>query len=215
MEKINILIVDDHDIVIDGVKLMLDSVEELCCVATAHNGRDALKILEENPIDVMLLDVNMPIMNGLETLKAIKKGKLQLKILILTMLQETSLIKLMLKNGADGFVLKNTGKEELISAIKQVHAGERFLGKAASSMILNSVGISKTKKSFSIIPKLSRREKQILALIVDEFTTQEIADKLFISFGTVETHRRNILLKTGARNTAGLVRSALELNLLE
>ena len=213
---INLLLVDDHELVIDGIRTMLESESDLHCVAVANEGQSALDILQKEKIDVVLLDVNMPGMNGLDMLKALRKKDTDTKVLVLTMLQETSLIKLMLRCGANGFVLKNTGKEELIHAIHKVFNGERYLGQQASSMVLEALGgDQRSSRSTSVIPKLSRREKQILGLIVDEFTTQEIADKLFISFGTVETHRRNILLKLGARNTAGIVRAALELNLLD
>ena len=129
--------------------------------------------------------------------------------------KESSLIKLMLSKGAKGYVLKNATSEELVTAIKTVYDGKMYLDDTANEIVINTMTNSNKKKNQqqSPFPKLSRREKEVLQLILNEHTTQEIADKLFISFGTVETHRRNMLIKTGTRNTAGLVRVALEYEL--
>ena len=127
--------------------------------------------------------------------------------------KESSLIKLMLSNGAKGYVLKNAGQDEVIEAITQVYQGKTYLDDTVKEIIVNTVTKASKKSQQSPFPSLSRREKEILELILEEHTTQEIAEKLFISFGTVETHRRNMLIKTGARNTAGLVRIALEYEL--
>ncbi len=127
--------------------------------------------------------------------------------------KESSLIKMMLGNGTKGYVLKNTGQDEVIQAINTVYSGKMYLDEAVNDIVTNSVAISTAAKANNPFPTLSRREKEVLQLILDEYTTQEIANKLFISFGTVETHRRNMLIKTGARNTAGLVRIAFEYEL--
>ena len=119
----------------------------------------------------------------------------------------------MLNNGAKGYVLKNAGQDEVIDAIKTVNEGKMYLDDTVNEIVLNSVLKNGSEKVTSPFPTLSRREKDVLKLILDECTTQEIADKLFISFGTVETHRRNMLIKTGARNAAGLVRTAIEYDL--
>ena len=126
--------------------------------------------------------------------------------------KEGSLIKMMLSNGAKGYVLKNAGQKILIKAIETVYSGKMFLDQTVNDIVINSVA-SKSKRSHAPYPTISRREKEVLQLILDEHTTQEIADKLFISFGTVETHRRNMLIKVGAKNTAGLVKFALEYEL--
>ena len=137
----------------------------------------------------------------------------QLEIIAISMHKESSLIKLMLSHGAKGYVLKNAGQDEVIEAIKEVYQGKMYLDETVNEIIVNSVSKSLQQSAQSPFPSLSRREKEILELILEEYTTQEIAEKLFISFGTVETHRRNMLIKTGARNTAGLVRIALEYEL--
>ncbi|WP_233752719.1 response regulator [Flavilitoribacter nigricans] len=211
-----ILIADDHQLVIDGIKLMLSTETDLECVADAHSGQEVLDYLQNKPVDMVILDINMPDLNGVETCRILQRDYPEVKVLALSMLKEASLIKLMLKNGAHAYVLKHAGKEEVIQAIRKVFAGQNYYSEEVSEIIMASLAGQSTKeKPQSPFPQLSRREKQVLRLIVDEFTTAEIAEKLHISFGTVETHRRNILIKLGARNTAGLVRTAIEYGLLE
>jgi DNA-binding NarL/FixJ family response regulator len=211
-----ILIADDHQLVIDGIKLMLSTEADLECVAEAHTGEEVLNYLRSYTVDLVILDINMPEMNGAETCRMLQREFPEVRVLALSMLKEVSLIKLMLKNGAHGYVLKHAGKEEIILGIRKVLAGQHYYSEEVSEIIMASLaGQSVKKKPQSPFPQLSRREKQVLQLIVDEFTTAEIAEKLHISFGTVETHRRNILIKLGARNTAGLVRTAIEYGLLE
>ncbi len=212
---INVLIADDHQLVIDGIKLMLSDEPDLYCTGEANNGAQALVLLKEKAFDLVILDINMPVLNGVETCKQISKDYPNVKILALSMLKEASLIKLMLKNGAHGYLLKNAGKDEVLEAIRAVLAGKKYFSEEVSEIIMSSLTGKQEKTKTSPFPKLSRREKQVLQLIVEEYTTSEIAEKLFISFGTVETHRRNLLIKLGARNTAGLVRTSLEYGLLE
>ena len=214
MNKIKILIADDHQIVIDGIQLMLSTEPDLECIAQANDGLEVLEKLKQVNIDLVILDINMPNLNGVETCKKIKSEFPDIKVLALSMLKEASLIKLMLKNGANGYLLKNAGKDEVLEAIRNIHSGQKHFSQEVSEIIMTSLSGGSKKKSASPFPQLSRREKQVLTLIVEEYTTSEIAEKLFISFGTVETHRRNLLLKLGARNTAGLVRTALEYELL-
>lgn len=212
---INVAIADDHQLVIDGIQLMLEPEEDMRLVMSALNGQSLLEQMDNAPIDVVLLDVNMPVLNGLETCKKLRTNYTKVKILGLSMMKEVSLIKLMLQNGANGFLLKNAGKDEVVDAIRKVNDGQNYYSDEVSKIVMNSLNPGSPKSSTtSPFPQLSRREKQVLQLIVDEHTTAEIAEKLFISFGTVETHRRNILSKLGARNTAGIVRIAIEYRLL-
>jgi len=164
---------------------------------------------------VLLLDINMPEMDGLECCRLMKERHPQVKVLVLSMMRELSLVKAMLKQGAFGFLLKNAGKDEVLEAIRKVAEGKQAFSEDVLESLMSSFSNKPTKPSASPFPTISRREKQVLQLIVDEKTTSEIAEELFISFGTVETHRRNLLLKLNARNTAGLVKSALEFDLLK
>lgn len=213
---IRVLLVDDHKLVIDGIKLMLSDQTDIEVVAEANNGKEALERLAETNIDIAIMDVNMPEMDGLEALKHIRTKYPKTLVLMLTMLDETSLIQQLLKLGAMGYLLKNAGKEELLQAIRTIQEGQTFYSKEVTETIIDSFrGVQTSKKTGESIPKISRREKQILELIVNEYTTKEIAEKLFISFGTVETHRKNLISKLEVRNTAGLVRKCLEFGLLD
>lgn len=211
---IKVFIVDDHKMVIEGLSLLLQNQQEIEVVDYALSGEEALQKITETLPDVVLMDVNMPGINGIETTKKMIAQLPDIKIIAISMHQENSMIKLMLNNGAKGYVLKNAGQSEVIHAIKKVYEGNIYLEDTVNQIIINSVTNTAKQKSTDSFPKLSRREKDVLKLIIDEYTTQEIADKLFISFGTVETHRRNMLIKTGARNTVGLVKMAFEYDLL-
>ncbi|NER80762.1 MAG: response regulator transcription factor [Leptolyngbya sp. SIO1D8] len=211
---IQIVIADDHQMLIDGLKAMLEGEPDIAVVAVAYNGLEVLEILENTQVDVVLLDINMPVMDGVDTCKKMKKLHPLVNVLALTMYDEGGLISSMVKNGAKGYILKNTGKAELLAAIKAVHKGETFFpGKIKDILLTNMMG-KKSQQSAFFIPKLTSREKEIITLIVHEFTTQEIADKLFISVKTVETHRKHLLQKLNVRNTAGLVRIAVEKGLV-
>ena len=211
---IRVFIIDDHKMVIQGMKLILQEAEGMSCIGYALSGADGLRQLKDLKPDVILLDINMPGMTGIEVCKAVHSKYSSIKILGLTMLKEISLIKQMLKSGAMGYLLKNSGKKEVINAIHSVVKGERYLDKEVNDLLIKSIaGNIKTNKN--PFPSLTSREKEVLELIVNEKTTQEIAIVLGISFSTVEVHRRNMLIKLGARNTAGLVRLTYEYNLLD
>lgn len=209
---IKVCITDDHKLVGEGIKLMVDNISDISIVKLCNSAQELYDFLKDEHVDVILLDINMPELNGIEACKFIAKNHPSIKIIGLSMISEGHLIKLMIKNGAKGYLHKNAGKDEIIDAIHQVYNGTGYLSSEISSMLLSS---TETPSANSPFPKLSRREEQILALIIDEKTTQEIADQLFISFGTVETHRRNIMIKLGVKNTAGMVRVALEYKLVK
>jgi len=210
---ITTLIVDDHQLVLDGIKLMLESSEDIEVVAEAHNGQEAIDYITVNDVDVVVMDLNMPIVNGVDACKTIKKTKPNTKVLILSMISENKMVQRLMKCGANGYMLKNSGQDEIIQAILQVSSGTNHFDKRIIDMMLHP-NLHDQVKSENLHPSLSRREKEILKLIVDEYTTGEIAGKLFISFGTVESHRRNIISKLGVRNTAGLVSAAYKFDLL-
>lgn len=211
---INLLIADDHRMMIDGICAMLRDEPDFEVVATTSNGLETLQELEKKQVHVVLLDVNMPVMDGVETCKQIKKLHPLVKVLALTMYDEGGMIAAMIRNGAQGYVLKNTGKAKLLKAIREIYNGSTYFPDDIKEKLL--IDMMGAKKSGSLpIPKLTRREKDIIRLIVEECTTQEIADRLFISVKTVESHRKNLLQKLNARNTAGLVRIAIENKLLD
>ncbi|MFZ1790091.1 MAG: response regulator transcription factor [Saprospiraceae bacterium] len=207
-------IVDDHRMVLEGLSLLLNGEEDIKVTQTFNSANEVIKALENHVPDIILMDINMPELNGIEATKIIKKAHPEVQIIALSMISESNLIKLMLKNGATGYLHKNAGHEEIKNAIKQVLSGKKYLSEEISDALLNLNQSEWKAKPDSPFPKLSRREEEILRLILDEKTTQEISDELFISFGTVETHRRNIMIKLGVKNTAGLVRVVYEYHIL-
>lgn len=211
---IRILIVDDHPMVREGLELIIQHQEDMTVISHCANGEEAVTWCAKDTPDLVLMDINLPKLNGIEACRIIRMTYPTVKVLALSMLQEASLIKLMIKHGAGGYVLKNAGKKEILQAIRTVHAGGSYFSPEMLALITGNPGAKATDEQ-RLYPSLSRREKEILSLIVHELTTNEIAAKLFLSPDTVETHRRNMLSKLDVKNTAGLVRIALEYRLLD
>ena len=213
---INILIADDHAMFADGISSILKNEDSLQVVGSCLDGPSVLKFLKNNKVDILLLDVNLPGMSGIDVCKEVTTKFKDTKVLAISMFNEESFVTEILNNGAMGYILKNTGREELLKAIDTVLSGKSYFSDDVTQTIMKGLMKQRTasKKSEPEIPKISRREKEVLELIMKEHTTQEIADQLFISLKTVESHRSNLLAKLNARNTAGLVRIAMEYNLL-
>ena len=200
---INILIADDHQMFIDGLKAMLEDVPGILVVGEAMNGRQAINFCETQAVDIVIMDISMPVMDGIEATKRLLKSHQNIKILGLSMFDDRNYISDMLKAGAKGYILKNTGKSDLLDALHTLQSGETYLGKEVQQTLLNSFMKTQTPTE-----KLSKREIEVLECIATGQTTQEIADHLFISKNTVETHRKNLLFKLQAKNTAELVNNA-------
>ena len=214
---INILIADDHTMFVDGMESILKSESDLQVAGRSYDGPSVIDFLKNNKVNIVLLDVNLPGMNGIEVCKEITVHYPDVRVLAISMFNEESFVSEILNNGAKGYLLKNTGREELLKAIRTVANGDSYFSKEVTETIMKSLMNQRkaSGKNTSFIPKLSRREKEVLKLIAQEFTTQEIADNLYISLKTVESHRSSLLSKLNARNSVGLVRIALENNLLD
>lgn len=210
--RIRVVIVDDHQIVIDGIRSLLEQAAQLEFCGSANSGAAALQFLADHHADIVLLDLNMPEMSGLETCKRLLQQHPGLGVIALTMLDEPAMIRAMIEAGAAGYLLKNVGYEELVTAIERVFAGKSHYSKRVGDILLQPADNPDTARN---APSLSRRELQILDLIMQEMTNIEIAEHLFISVNTVDSHRRNIMSKLGVKNTAGMVRVAMERGLLE
>lgn len=197
---------------VEGIESILEGHEHIQVVSKCYTGNEVFERMPLDRPDVILLDINLPGMNGLEVCQKLNKEYPEVKVLALSMHNEESFVMEILKYGAQGYILKNTGKKELIHAIETIYAGQSYFSEEVTETIMKSLvnQRSGTKKSSTLAPKISRREKDVLELIVKEYTTQEIADTLFISLKTVESHRRSLLTKLNVRNTAGLVRVAIE-----
>ncbi|MBD1259358.1 response regulator transcription factor [Maribacter polysiphoniae] len=209
---IKVAICDDHTMVLRGIETMLEDSDIITICATYNFGKQLIAEIDKNLPNVLLLDINLPDGNGIELCKELTKKHPELAIIGLSNYSETGFIKNMLRNGAKGYLLKNTDKQELILAITTVHKGETYLPRNIQDILLNeSIG---NPSQITFIPKLTRRETEVLHLVAKEHTNLEIADLLFISTKTVESHRNNLIQKLGVRNTAGLIRVALEKGLL-
>ncbi|HKK24477.1 MAG TPA: response regulator transcription factor [Gracilimonas sp.] len=211
MANINIGIVDDHKIVRDGVKVMVEDHPGFDIICEAENGKEAIEQCSNHNVDVLIMDITMPVMDGIEATRVIKENHPDIKILALTMLSEDQHIRKMIKAGASGYILKNSGKQELIKAIESIIEGKHYFSNDATQAILQELvtpDLNKVNDDDDV--HITDREREVLKLIVNEFTNQEIADKLFVSVRTIDAHRRNLLQKTGAKNTAGLVKYALK-----
>lgn len=204
---IKVAITDDHPIVLEGIKNLLKSDKHICFTQSFHNVKDMYEQLSSDT-DVLLLDINLPDGSGIDACKELMSKFPLLKIIALTSYEESTFIKQMMKNGAMGYLLKNTDKNELSAAIQTVYSGQRYLPEHIKDFLLNESFGQQTSRQF--IPKLTSREKEIVQLISKEFTTEEIAEKLFISVKTVESHKNNLFQKLGVKNSAGVVRAAFE-----
>ncbi len=209
---IKVAIADDHLMVLKGLESMLGDSDEMEISSTYTDGRSLLVGVASELPDVLLLDINMPDLNGIELCKEISEKYPEISIIGLSNFSDTNYIKNMLRNGASGYLLKNTDKTEITRAIVCVHNGGTFLPQNLQKLLIKESIGSPANNSF--IPKITRREKEVLELISREYTNQEIAEKLFISIKTVENHRSNLIQKLNVKNTAGLVRAAFEKGLI-
>ena len=211
MKEIRLLICDDHQLIIDGIRLMITDTANILVVGQANDGLEAVAFLKDQQADVILMDINMPNLDGIAACKKIIASDANAKIIFLSMINQLGLMQLLKDSGAKGYLLKNAAYEEIETAIVTVFKGSEYF----DSSILETSDKNRLKRSVRYMPKLTSREKEVLKYILNEFTSSEIARKLFISSGTVDTHRRNMISKTGVKNTAGLVRMALEYKLLD
>jgi len=214
MANIKVLLVDDHKIVRDGIKLMLEPQPGIDVVAEADSGKTVTDILKELSVDVIVMDINMPDMNGIATTKMVKENFPAIKVLALTMSSDDSHIRQMVQAGASGYIMKSAGRDELTKAIHEVMDGKHYFSDQATQSIMMDLVKNKGKASAPDPIHITERELEVLQMIIKEHTNQEIAEKLYISPRTVDAHRRNLLQKTGARNTAGLVKYAFQNNLI-
>ncbi|MBU1013225.1 MAG: response regulator transcription factor [Bacteroidetes bacterium] len=215
MKKIKILVVDDHKIIRDGISSLLHDQPEYSVIAEASNGREALAILAKTKIDIAIVDINMPEMNGIDCTREINEKFEDTRVIALTMHSEEIYLTKMIEAGAVGYILKNLGKKELLSALSAVVEGKHYYSPEITLAVIKELTNPRKKKEHDAKIELTAREMEVLELIVREYSNQEIADKLSISMRTVDAHRRNLLEKTGVRNTAGLVKYSINNHLFE
>jgi DNA-binding NarL/FixJ family response regulator len=213
MDKIRVFIADDHKIVRVGLRGMLSLQPDMTVVGEADNGHDVLEAAGKQVIDVILMDLDMGATSGIDTTRQVKASYPDIRIIGITMHEEQQRIIAMLQAGASGYLLKNTDPEHLVAAIRSVIEGKSYFSPEVSVTLL-SVFTQAQRPNNQNLQSLTQRETEVLRMIAQELSNQEIADRLFISVRTVDTHRRNILEKIQAKNTAGMVKYAIQHQLI-
>jgi DNA-binding NarL/FixJ family response regulator len=211
MYAIKLHIVDDHQMMIDGLRALLDDEPTFKIIGESNNGRVALARIEQEQPDVLLTDISMPEMNGLELTQAVKEKFPGVRVIALSMFGERNTISEMLQAGISGYIVKNTGKQELIQAINKVAQGGMFFSDEVSAEMMKVISAPPAKEEAIT---LTPREMEIVKLIAKEYSNLRIAEALFISERTVETHRKNIFRKTNTKSVVGLIKYAIEKKLL-
>jgi DNA-binding NarL/FixJ family response regulator len=212
MSKISLAVVDDHQVVIDGLLTMLSGYPELDVVYTTTESQDFLAYVATAQVDIVLLDINMPELDGLELCSRILATRRDIKVIAFSSFDDTNYVKQILRKGAMGYVLKNASRQTLVDAITSVYNGNEYIDDTIQKAIVRE-SVTGQRRSMFEIP-LTKREKEVLKLIAEEYTNQEIADNLFLSLRTIETHRANLSQKLGAKNTASLVKEAIKRGLI-
>lgn len=201
-----VFIVDDHYMVVEGIQSLLREEKSVECVGHAGSAESCLAFLQKQQPDVILMDINLPDRSGIELCQEVIKKYPSVMVIGLSTFNQQSFIQKMMDNGASGYVLKNASRQELLKAIETVMKGKTFMSDEAA--------LALRKSQQTGIPVLTRREKEVLELIADGLTNNQIADKLFISVATVDTHRKNLLAKFEAKNIASLIRQAMKWQLI-
>jgi DNA-binding NarL/FixJ family response regulator len=211
---VKLMLVDDHQLVRQGIQRVLQEASEIQIVAQASDGIEAIEILATLPVDVVLMDIDMPRMTGVEATGIIKERFPEVKVIALTMLDESRFISQMVANGARGYLLKKSSSEELITAILDVAQGKQYFSQQILNLFMQ--GMRNNTNAEDAVPRVqfSKRELEVLKLIAGGKTNEQVAQMLEISARTVETHRRNILQKSGVKNTAALVKYAMSRGLI-
>ena len=204
---IKLFIVDDHYMVIEGIRTLLQNEKDIIWVGHATNAASCMAFLQQQLPDVILMDINLPDKSGIDLCKELKSRYPSVKVLGLSTFNQQSFIEKMMSNGASGYVLKNASGQELMEGINTIVQGKEYLSFDAA------IALRHTDKSSSV-PVITRREKEVLELIANGFTNNEIAKQLFLSCTTVDTHRKNLLAKFEAKNIASLIKQAMQLHMI-
>lgn len=212
---IRVLLVEDHSLVRAGLRALLERAGDILVLGEASNGQEGVEMAKSLKPDVVIMDIMMPRLNGIQAAERIQNLKLPAQTLLLSMYSEEGLVHQALQSGAKGYVLKTSVSEELLEAVRSVARGETYLSAAISSIAMESALHSSASPSNNPLENLSPREKEVLQLIAEEHTSVEIAEMLFISEKTVEKHRANLMEKLHVRNLAGLVRLAIKYDLID
>lgn len=210
---INVILADDHGLVRSGIRALLEQAEDVRVLGEAADGQQAIELAEKLAPDVIVMDIRMPRLNGIEAVEKLRQLKIPARVVVLSMYSDEALVFQSLQSGVKGYVLKTSLGDELLLAVRSAARGETYLsGPISQIMIKHALN---PQQAGAPSDTLSPREKEILKLIAEEHTSAEIADRLFISEKTVEKHRANLMEKLHARNLAGLVRAAVKIGLVD
>jgi DNA-binding NarL/FixJ family response regulator len=210
MPKIRVLVVDDHTIVRDGICALLALTGDIEVVGEATNGNEALKMVKELSPDVVLMDISMPVMGGLEATRRINKESPATKVLVLTQYDDKEYVFPVIESGASGFISKAAASSELVSGIRAVHRGDSYLSPSVAKLLVENYQTTASERaSHDPYGQLTERERDVLKLLAEGHSTQEIADTLVITPKTVEGHKTNLMAKLGVHNRIDLVKYAL------
>jgi len=213
---IRVVIVEDHLMVRAGIQALLEKGGDIHVLGVASNGQEAIEAVQELEPDILIMDIMMPRLNGIQAAENIRERKLSVKILLLSMYSDPGLVHQALQSGVKGYVLKSSASDELLRAVRAVANGETFLSNPVSEILIESViNPSVNTGEDDPLSILSPREKEIMQLVAEEHTSSEIAEMLFISEKTVEKHRAKLMEKLNVRNLAGLVRLAVKYRLVD
>lgn len=215
MDKINVLLADDHTILREGIHLLLESQGDIQVVGEASDGREAVALAHRLCPDVVLMDISMPLMNGLEATQQIKRDCPRVNVLVLTMHDNEEYVAQILRAGASGYVLKRTAGTELVTAIRAVHRGEAFLYPSVAKQVIGGYLRHTQAGQSTATAVLTPREKEILKLIAEGYTNRQMATLLCLSIKTVETHRANLMQKLGLHDRVELVKYAIRVGIVE
>ncbi|QOI97445.1 MAG: response regulator transcription factor [Flammeovirgaceae bacterium] len=216
MEKGTLYLVDDHQLVIDGIIALVEGSGEWKVIGYANSGEEALRKIPILKPDIILMDLEMPRMNGLQCTEKLLAHNPQAKVVILTFHQEKALVQKMVKMGVSGYIMKNAPRQEFLTGLQLVRQGGKFYSSQLTESMLEVNPLAVRKESnIKLLALLSQREREVLKLIAEGISSKSIAEKLNLSPATVETHRKNLLKKLNARNSAALIRMALTEGLLD
>jgi DNA-binding NarL/FixJ family response regulator len=208
---IRILIADDHGVVAEGLKHLIEAQQDMQVVATVGDGREAIRVAKETQPDVVLMDLSMPELNGADATRAVLEHDPKCRVIVLSMYAEREYVRRALKAGAAGYVVKRSAAKEVVDAIRAVHAGQRYLSPRVADVVIDDyAGDGKG----DLLEKLSTREREVLQLLAEGRTGAEIATRLALSQKTVETYRARLVEKLGIRDVAGLVKFAIQRGLV-
>jgi len=206
MKMIKVILTEDHPLVTEGIKAMLEAERDIQCIGACSSGDMLRHLLHQRRPDVILMDINLPDASGIDLCREIKHTSPGINIIALSINNHPSVIRQMMESGADGYVLKDAGKQEILTAIRSVMQHKMFFSHSAAQAM--------RKPESATLPALTRREKEVLELIAEGLTNREISEKLFVDVCTIDSHRKNMLSKYGVKNTSALIKLAITGGLL-